>query len=315
MGVLKTLYNVNYSVFFRSEKFYCQIDIGGGVFFKIWERPGRWMEEKQLNQMLEDIRYVALSGQGEKDIPDYGVLKGEKSDLNNRVITISYDKKSGKPVGFAAQIFLDVTLGINIVEVLHMGLVFVTKDYQKKSMLGLLYILPNILLLLKRGFRPLWVSNVSQIPAIIGVVADYYDKVYPNPIHPTYQTLMHKSLGVGIMKDYRSAFGTGDDATYYAEKQIIANSYTGGSNNLKKTFEESPKYRSEIVNIFCRENLDYHRGDDIIQLGVLSGKLIHNFLSKKVSGVSRLQWFAYLLIASIFITLLPVLRWLTRKMD
>ena len=263
--------------------------------------------------LLKDIYEVAISGQGEKDIPDYGVLKGDKEDLKNRVITIGYNKKTGRPVGFAAQIFLDIPLGLNVIEVLHLGLVYVSKDHQKKSLLGLLYILPNILLLLKRGFRPLWISSVSQVPSVIGVVADYYDGVYPNPIHNSKQTLMQRSLGAGIMKYYRNAFGTGEDAIYEAQKQIIYNSYTGGSDNLKKSFETSPKYRNEKINIFCKENLDYERGDDILQIGTLSGKLIHNFFTKRVAEISRIQWFIYIVIAGIFAILLPILKWLTRK--
>ena len=315
MSILRTIFDVQYSIFFRPEKFYCKVNFGGSMFFKIWERPGKWLNESEANNLINDIKKITSAGQGDKDVPDYGVLKGDREDLKNRVITIGYDKKTGRPVGFAAQIFLDVPIGLNVEEVLHLGLVYVAKDYQKKSILGLLYILPNILLLLKRGFRPLWISNVSQVPSVIGVVADYYENVFPNPIYETKQTMMHKSLSSGIMKFHRNAFGTGTDAIFDSQKQIIANSYTGGSDNLKKTFEESPKYRIESVNVFCEKNLNYDIGDDFLQIGILSRKLIHNFFSKRVGGVSRLQWFLYLLIAGLFIILLPVLKWLTRKTE
>jgi hypothetical protein len=313
MAVLRAFYNISYSTFFRPEKFYCQLELGEGMIFKVWERPGGWLSEEKMKKLMADIQEVATAGQGEKDIPDYGVLKGDKEDLKNRVITIGYEKKTGRPIGFAAQIFLDVPLGLSAIEVLHLGLVYVAKDFQKKWIAGMLYVLPNILLLLKNGFRPIWISNVSQVPSVVGIVADYYDKVYPDPIHETKQALMHKSLSEGIMKYHRYAFGTSEDAVYDAENQVIYNSYTGGSDNLKKSYEECTKYRNEKANIFCKENLDYQRGDDFIQIGTLSGKLIHNFFSKRVSGVSRVQWFLYLLVAGVFITLLPILKWLTRK--
>ncbi|MEO8146939.1 MAG: hypothetical protein ABI723_04840 [Bacteroidia bacterium] len=313
MSILKTIYNVFHSTFFRPDKFYCRVDLGGGIIYKVYERPGKWMKEKDLKSLTNDIHTIAISGQGEKEIPDYGVLKGNTHDLKNRVITIGYEKKTGRPVGFAAQIFLDVPLGLHVTEVLHLGLVFVAKDYQKKSVLGMLYILPNILLLIKSGFRPIWISNVSQVPSVIGVVSDYYAEVYPDPIHITKQSLMQKALAGGIMQNHRNAFGTGDDAIYDEEKQIIYNSYTGGSDNLKKSFDESPKYRVEIVNEFCKVNLDYERGDDFLQIGILSGKLIQNFFVKRVSGVSRLQWFLYLFVAGILTVMLPILQWLTRK--
>jgi hypothetical protein len=315
MAVLAALYNIGYSTFFRPEKFYCQLELGEGMIFKVWEKPGRWLSESKLEQLIKDIHSVAVSGQGPKDIPEYGVLTGNKEDLKNRVLTIGYEKRTGKPIGFAAQIFLDVPIGLNAIEVLHLGLVYVAKDYQKKWIMSLLYILPNILLLLKRGFRPLWISNVSQVPSIIGVVSDYYETVYPDPMHHTKQSLLQRSLGEGIMKYHRNAFGTGQEAMYDSERQIISNSYTGGSDNLKKKYDECPKYREETVNLYCKENLDYDRGDDFLQIGMLSGKIIHNFFAKRISGVSRVQWILYLLVAGIFITMLPILKWLTRKSD
>jgi|APTNR8051073442_1049403.scaffolds.fasta_scaffold00017_155 hypothetical protein len=315
MAVLRALYNISYSTFFRPEKFYCQLELGGGMIFKVWECPGRWLSDKNLDKLITDIHQVAVAGQGVKEIPDYGVLKGDREDLKKRVITMGYEKGTGKPIGFAAQIFLDVPLGLNMVEVLHLGLVYIAKDYRKKWIPGMLYILPNILLLIKRGFRPLWISNVSQVPSVIGIVADYYDSVYPDPIHVTKQTLMQKSIGEGILMHHRQAFGTGAEAEYDSDLQIIYNSYTGGSDNLKKSYEECSKYRDEKVNLFCRQNLDYARGDDFLQIGTLSGKIVHSFFSKRVSGVSRMQWLLYLLVAGVFIALLPILKWLTRKPD
>ena len=144
IGILKGLYSVLHGVFFSPERFYCELSIGGGVTFKIWERPGSWASMKELKQIAKDIHEVSVAGQDGKDIPEYGVLSGEIEDLKNRVITIGYDKKSGRPVGYAAQIYLDLTLGLNEVEVLHLGLVFVAKNFQKKAMLSLLYLLPNI---------------------------------------------------------------------------------------------------------------------------------------------------------------------------
>ena len=313
MAILNALYNIHYSTFFRPEKFYCQVELGDGIVFKVWEKPGRWMEKEKIENLLADMRHVALAANGSKEIPNYGVMKGDPDDLKNRLITIGYEKKTGKPVGFAAQIFLDVPLGIKIAQVLHLGLVYVVPAFQKKSVVSLLYILPNILLLQKRGFRPLWISSVTQVPSVVGIVADYYHDVYPDPIHNNRQSLMHKSLSDGIIKFHRVAFGTGDDASYDGTQQIIFNSYTGGSDNLKKKFEACPRYRDERVNLFCQENLDYNRGDDFIQIGVLSGRLIHNFFKKRVAGVSNIQWLAYLSVAGIFITLLPILKWLTRK--
>jgi len=299
--------------FFHPERIFFNLYLGGGLQYKVWVRPGTWMNEERMNRLLKDIHEIALAGKGEKDIPDYGVLKGERKDLENRVITICYEKKTGRPVGLSAQVLMDVPLGLTVVSVLHLGLVYVAKDFQKKSIVGLLYLLPCMLLMFRTGFRPLWVSNVSQVPSIVGMVAEYFENTYPNPIQETKQTIMHKSLAEGIIKHYRSAFGTGEDAIFDTGKQIIYNSYTGGSDNLKKSFEECPKHRNEKVNAFCKENLDYTRGDDFLQVAVLSGKIINNFFAKRLHGTPRLEWYAYLMMIGIVTTALPALKWLTRK--
>jgi hypothetical protein len=311
----KSIMSILNGVFFSPDYFYCELSVGDGISFKIWERPGLWASSEELNKISKEIYEVSVSGQNGKNIPEYGVLSGDIEDLKNRVITIGYDNKTGKPIGYAAQIYFDLTLGMNEVVVLHLGLVFVSKSFQKKAILSLLYVLPNILLLLKRGFRPLWISSVTQVPAIVGVVGDYYENVYPNPLSNNEQSVMHKSIGRAIMKDYRKSFGTGEDAVYDEEKQLILNSYTGGSDNLKKSFDETPKYRKEIINDYCKKFLDYNRGDDILQIGILSSSLIHRFFTNKLQGISYIRYGLYLSIVAIFLTFLPVLRWLTRKQE
>jgi hypothetical protein len=304
MTLIKNMASIFYALLFRRNKFYCQIELKETVF-KIWIKPSKWLTDNDLQMIVDDIQAVTIAGQGEKEVPNYGVLTGQKTDLDNRIITMAYDKKTHKPIGFAAQIFLQVPVKTVIVDVLHLGLVFVDKAFQKKSVVGWLYILPNLLLLAQRGFRPIWVSNVSQVPCVIGVVAQHYGQVYPNPMADTPQTEMHKLIFEGIMQHHRSAFGTGEDATYDSKKQIIFDSYTGGSDNLKKTFAESAKYRDEVVNAFCATNLDYNRGDDFVQIGRLSRHLIHVFCKKNFKGFN-LKWASYLCVAGVFEAVLTV---------
>jgi hypothetical protein len=278
-----SLFRTFYAILFRSKRFYCCIDWGGDIVFKLWECPGKWLTPTALDVLRHDLQAIAHLAQGEKALPVYGVLGENQEDLNNRVITIGYDKRTKQPIGFAAQAWLDVVIDEKKpINVLHLGLVYVAQNYQKKAIVGLLYILPNILLLFKRGFRPLWISNVSQVPCVVGVVADYYSQVYPNPLHFSKQRRIHCELGQAVFNDHKNVFGTGDEAIYDTQRQIIYNSYTGGSDNLKKSFEECPKHRVAAVNTFCNAHLNYERGDDFLQIGVLSTHLIYTFFKKKV---------------------------------
>ena len=59
------------------------------------------------------------------------------------------------------------------------------------------------------------------------------------------------------MRRHRRVFGVGEDAGFDEARFVITNAYTGGSDNLKKSFDVAPKHRDEAYNDFCREQLDY----------------------------------------------------------
>jgi hypothetical protein len=69
------------------------------------------------------------------------------------------------------------------------------------------------------------------------------------------------------MSRHRAVFGVGAEAGFDEARFVITNAYTGGSDALKKTFEAAPKHRDEQYNLFCARELDYARGDDVLQLG------------------------------------------------
>jgi hypothetical protein len=69
------------------------------------------------------------------------------------------------------------------------------------------------------------------------------------------------------MSRHRAVFGVGEEAGFDEARFVITNAYTGGSDALKKTFEAAPKHRDEQYNAFCARELDYARGDDVLQLG------------------------------------------------
>src|SRR5207244_11813591 len=81
------------------------------------------------------------------------------------------------------------------------------------------------------------------------------------------QSVGHLQLARGIMSRHRAVFGVGEEAGFDEARFIITNAYTGGSDALKKTFEAAPKHRDEQYNAFCARELDYGRGDDVLQLG------------------------------------------------
>ena len=276
----------------------------------LWERPGRWMAPERLAGIVADLRAVARAGQRGRAVPLYGVLLGEREDLAARVITVAYLRDGGQPVGFNAMSYLDIPMGGRVESVLHLGLTFIDPDYQRHGLPGLLYGAAGFLLLFKSGLRGFWVSNVTQVPAIVGLFSDNYARVYPHCDGRHRQSFTHLVLARQIMRRHRAAFGVGEEAGFDEARQIITGAYTGGSDALKKSWEEAPKHRREAVNTFCAARLDYDRGDDFLQLGYASFASTMAFLGTRLpqGSVPQLLFQATLLFS--LAVVLPVVQWL-----
>jgi hypothetical protein len=138
----------------------------------------------------------------------------------------------------------------------------------------------------------MWVSNVTQVPSIIGRVADTFSDVYPRPGASCRPPADHVILASQIMRHHRTAFGVGKEAIFDETRFVIQNAYTGGSNNLKKTFAAVQKHRNDAYNEFCARELDYARGDDFLQIGRVDVAALCRQLfgsSRLLSSMSRLR--------------------------
>jgi hypothetical protein len=130
-----------------------------------------------------------------------------------------------------------------------------------------LYGLTALVLFARDGLRQKWISNVTQVPSVVGMVSQTFSDVFPSPHPDARQSFAHLQLARGIMSRHRAVFGVGAEAGFDEARFVITNAYTGGSDALKKTFEAAPKHRDEQYNAFCARELDYARGDDVLQIG------------------------------------------------
>lgn len=274
--------------------------------FVMWDRPGLWCSDAEIMHLVVDLKTV-IKNSADKQVPEYGVLLGDREDMKTRLISIVY--QDGRPIAFSAQAHIDFRIGLKHVHVIHLGLVYVDKGVRGSGMTSITYALPNLLLLLKSGLRSHWISNVTQVPSIFGLVEEFYSNPFPNT-HDVPQSFEHYVIANNIMLHHRHVFGVGDDCVYDPKEQIIQNAYTGGSDNLKKTFEETSKSRNEKVNELFRKKLNYDRGDDYLQLGILDYKLLFKFLGAK--GIKSRYGLMALNLFFLFFTslLVPLSRWL-----
>lgn len=275
---------------------------------RIMERPGLWMDDVALAGLTADLRQVAA-----RTLPSgsltYGVFSGDRARLNDTIITL-VRRADGTPVAFNALAVLTLATPPDPTEVLHLGLVMVDPDERSKSLSWVLYGLTCFLLFLRRQFRPLWVSNVTQVPAILGMVAGMLSDVYPDPRPPGGpRSLRHQIVARRIMAGHRAVFGVGDDAGFDEARFVITNAYTGGSDDLKKTWDAAPKHRDPVVNAYCAATLDYDRGDDVLQLGRMDLTAMRRFLAREVprTALAGLLVTGALVILSRLI--LPVVHW------
>lgn len=281
---------------------------GAGVVVRVVERPGRWMSEEAQRALLADLRAVVAKtlDQG----LEYGVLTGDPERLRQAIVTILYDRATGAPIAFNALSVMDVELRGRPIEALHLGLVMVDPGYRTQGLSWVLYGLTCILVFFRKGLRPVWISNVTQVPAVIGKVAEGFTSAFPNPFEPSRRSFDHLTVAREIMRRHRHVFGVGPEAGFDEERFVITDAYTGGSDNLKKTFDEAPKHRDERANELCRSELDYDRGDDFLQLARLDLGTARGYLLREVPRDSLPAVVWQLVFGVLAGVVLPVLHWL-----
>jgi len=278
---------------------------------RIVDRPGEWMAAAELARLVEDIRTVARASLPGGDL-EYGVLGGDPERLKASVITVLYDRKSGRPIAFNALAWLPVALRGQPVNVLHLGLVMIDPNQRSKGLSWILYGLTCFALFLRQGMRPLWISSVTQVPSVFGIVVENFSDVYPGR-KDARATFEHTLLARQIMAMHRSAFGVGPEAEFDEARFVITNSYTGGSDDLKKRFEDAPKHRDPAFNEVMQRELNYDRGDDFLQIGQVNMKAAQSYASDIVPKASLpgvAVGGALLMLRSL---VLPTLHWFNPK--
>lgn len=266
------------------------------------------MSQHRIDDLLSDLRTVVHRAIG-KDL-DYGILTGDPDRLRRGIVTLLYDKESRQPIAFNALSAMPIEIKGRAVEAIHLGLVMVDPGHRTQGLSWVLYGLTCMLIFVRRGLRPLWISNVTQVPSIIGKVAEAFPSSYPNPFDAARRSYEHVCVAREIMRHHRHVFGVGPEAGFDEERFVITNAYTGGSDNLKKTFDDAPKHRDERANALCQRELDYDRGDDFLQLARLDLASARRYLLREVpreSLLAVLYRVAFLMAGQL---LLPVLHWL-----
>jgi len=276
---------------------------------RIVESPGTTLDDAALAALVTDLRTIASKTLPAGDLT-YGIFSGQRDALARAIITLVSEEASGRPIAFNALAVMQVERDGETQQVIHLGLVMVDPDVRGKGLSGVLYGLTTLLLFVRDGLRPKWISNVTQVPAVAGMVCETFSDVYPSPLLQARQSFDHLQLARGIMRAHRAVFGVGDEAGFDETRFVITNAYTGGSDALKKSFEVASKHRDEQYNAFCARELDYARGDDVLQIGRIDLAGARRYVTREVPSGSLPALLAASTVLALQRLVLPLVHWM-----
>jgi hypothetical protein len=147
------------------------------------------------------------------------------------------------------------------------------------------------------------------VPAVFGMVCDTFSDVFPSPDMAARRSFAHLQLARGIMREHRAVFGVGGEAGFDEDRFVITDAYTGGSDALKKSFEVAPKHREQHYNDWCARELDYARGDDVLQLGRVDLAGARRYIQRDVPAGSLPALFAASAVLALQRLILPLIHW------
>lgn len=280
-----------------------------GLTTRIVESPGGALSEDELERLVAQLRVVAGKTLPAGDLT-YGIFSGERERLSRAIVTVICEETSGRPIAFNALSVMSVELDGQPAEVTHLGLVMVDPEVQGQGLSWVLYGLTTLVLFIRGGLRQKWISNVTQVPAVCGMVCETFSDVFPSPQANARASFAHLQLSRDIMRRHRAVFGVGEEAGFDESRFVIIDAYTGGSDALKKTFDIAPKHRDEQYNAFCARELDYARGDDLLQVGRIDLAAARRYLLSEVPAGSMPALLATSALLALQRLVLPVMHWM-----
>ena len=288
-----------------------KFESGRGETVHILEKPEYLLDEIEQKSLREEIYALSLKCTPNNQALDYGIFNDPNHNniLNQCILTLIRDNNSNKLIAFNCLPLLDLTLKNKPIYFVHLGLVMIDPDYRSKGLLYILYGLTVVIMFCRKRLTPIWVSNVTQVPAVVGSFSEGFNNVFPNALKNSRRSFDHLSLVRQIMLNHRHVFGVGNDAEFDEKMFIIKNAYTGGSDNLLKTWNQVTKYRNDSVNDFCQKHLNYDRGDDFIQIGKFDFFALQKYIIRMIPAKSLILILNNIFIVFLQSILLPVYHW------
>lgn len=214
--------------------------------------------------LVDELRAVAASCFD--PVPSYQALVPHADALDGKLIATARDE-SGQLVGFMSAVLIDVD---GVGEVLHTGLTCVRPEARGAR---LTHRLSRALLmshLVRRGlFGTVWFSNVACVLSSLGNIALHFDNVYPSPYGGTRPNAQHLAVARAIDERYREDIAINDDAVFDPLAFVFRGS-VDGTGFAKHEDDPRFRHRSDALNRFYGDRMDFEQGDEVLQVGKYS---------------------------------------------
>lgn len=233
--------------------------------FEIYDRPTRRLKRADVLALQKRLVSIAASRLGMT--PDFSFFRDPKY-LENKLVIICHDRKQREDFCFCAMSYLGKFKRKNII---HLGAVYSRNE--NRGLMQMVYFFGMMYIFIKNWFfRKVYLTSLTHTPKIFGVVAESFEKVYPN-LDPDARPLdFHHSLKDAVLNTYLREW------EFPSKIQIDGNFVIRGF-RIKKdgtilypdTIETVPKHRNDAYTRRCSELIDYARGDVVLQCGVAYG--------------------------------------------
>lgn len=224
------------------------------------ERPGRILDDDQLNTLVQEMHTVAATCFDE--VPRYQALTGEREELANNVLVIAR-RPDGTMAGFCSGILLDVP---GLPHVLHMGLSCVHVDDRRAGLTRRLNdSMARTYLLKIAPFGEMWVTSCACVLSSLGNIALYFDDCYPSPLYEGAPSEIHRRIARVVDERYRAQIYIEPDATFDDTNFVFRGSVK--DTVFEKTAEDLRfQHRISEFNHWYRGLMRFENGDEVLQV-------------------------------------------------
>lgn len=250
--------------------------------------PGRYMSEKQRNDLVSDLRSVA--NECFDEAPNYQALTGKREELERAVITTARNKK-GQLLGFVSALVLKVE---EVGNVLHLGLTCVHPMARGKKLTHKLTSKMLMNYLFKESpLQETWISNCACVLSSLGNVALYFEDLYPSPYGVEVPSMTHVNIAREVDRKYREPIAINKSAKFNLSTFIFEGSVEGTVFE-KDSLDARFHHRDKALTNYYQDILDFERGDEVLQIGKVSLMTFPKYIMKKgmlktKKRLSRLQ--------------------------